>query len=80
VQCLGVASEVGIQCMKGETSFNLDRVSLCSDKKEGGRYGYRCVLKGGGVADSVKLSSDLFFSSVKWTETEDKDESRRVGI
>lgn len=35
--------------------FNLDRVSLCSDKKEGGRYGYRCVLEGGGVADSVKV-------------------------
>ena len=40
--------------------FNLDRVSLCSDKKEGGRYGYRCVLEGGGVADSVKVIF-LFF-------------------
>lgn len=55
MQCLGVASGVGIQRMKGETSFNLDRVSLCSDKEEGGRYGYRCVLKGGGVANSVKV-------------------------
>lgn len=60
MQCLGVASGAGIQCMKGETGFSLDRVSLCSDKKEGGRYGYRCVLKGGGVADSVKVIFGFF--------------------